>query len=142
MFFKLKKRHLLPIRSCGKLSDFFWVLTMRSVLIFQFSILILFLFQNCSYTEIKKTSPEINIVKNGENFMIILPENHSEQLMWKLDDKHNKNCIEYINSVFHGNEKGVYYNFKALQKGQDTLHFALYKYNDVTKILSYIVKVN
>lgn len=116
--------------------------TKYSILNTLISLAILFLFQNCSYTEIKKPSPEINEIKQGENFMIILPENHNEQLMWKLDDKHNKNCIDYINSVFHGNEKGVYYNFQAIKNGQDTLNFALYKYNDVTKIISYIVKVN
>ena len=103
--------------------------------------LLIILFQNCSYQEVKNPSPSINTIKQGEKFMIVLPEDHSQNVIWKIDDKHNKKCIDYINSVFHGNENGVYYNFEALQKGQDTLNFALYKYNDVTKYASYIVKV-
>lgn len=114
----------------------------ESVLLIALSLsLILIFFQNCSYQEVKNPSPTINTIKQGEKFMIVLPEDHSQNMMWKIDDKHNKKCIDYINSVFHGNEKGVYYNFEALQKGQDTLNFALYNYNDVKKYASYIVKV-
>ena len=106
-----------------------------------FLYLLLILLSSCSYTEVGKPLPEINSVKNGEKFFINLPENHAESFMWKLSDDYNKNLIEQVNAVWHGNEKGVDYHFKAKQSGQDTLNFTLYKYNEVSKYLSFVVKV-
>ncbi len=105
------------------------------------SYLILILLTSCSYTEVSKSLPAINTVKSGEKFFINLPENHAESFMWKLNDDYDKNLVEHINAVWHGNEKGVDYHFKAKQKGLDTLNFTRYKYNEVSKFTSYIIKV-
>jgi predicted secreted protein len=101
---------------------------------------IFMLTQACSPVEVKHPSPAINIVKKGEKFRIILPENHSESFMWKLD-QNKKNAVDYLNAVWHGDEKGIYYHFEAMRPGQDTLNFALYKFNEVNRYTSYIVKV-
>ena len=91
--------------------------------------------------EVKKEAPEVNLVKKGDKFYINLPEDHSQQFMWRINDHHNKKCIDHMNSVWHGNEKGVNYNFEALAPGTDTLNFKQFKYNDEVKFVSFIVKV-
>lgn len=102
----------------------------------------LVLFSSCtSRIEINQPSPAINKIKSGEKFFINLPENHAEYFTWRLSDDHNKNLIEDINSVWHGNEKGVIYHFTAKKPGVDTLKFTQYKYNEVSKNTSFIVKV-
>lgn len=102
---------------------------------------LLFVLQACSYQNLEKEFPEINEINSGKKFTIILPEKHSENFVWKLSDDRDKHLIEYIGAVWHGNEKGVYYNFKALTGGTDTLHFTQLQLQDTTKTASYIVKV-
>lgn len=96
---------------------------------------------NSISVEVKKEAPAANHVKKGEKFFINLPEDHSEFFLWRMDDKHNKACVDYMSSVWHGNEKGVNYNFEALTAGTDTLNFKQFKYNDEVKFVSFIVVV-
>lgn len=102
---------------------------------------LLFVLQACSYQTIEQESPNVNDIKAGEKFTIILPENHSENFIWKLNEQHNTSVIEYVNAVWHGNEKGIYYNFKALKTGSDTLRLTQLKLKDTTRTAVYIVKV-
>lgn len=102
---------------------------------------LLFILQACSYTTLDKPAPAINEIKTGEKFTIILPENHKEFFMWKFNEQHNTSVIEYIGAVWHGNEKGVYYNFKALKSGLDTLHLTQLKLKDTTRKETFIIKV-
>lgn len=102
---------------------------------------LLFTLQACSYQTVEKEFPAVNEIKSGEKFTIILPENHTKNYIWKISDNRNKSLIDYLGAVWHGNEKGVYYNFKALNSGTDTLHFTQLQMQDTTKTASYIVKV-
>jgi predicted secreted protein len=106
-------------------------------------IAILFLFfVSCSYHTIDKVAPAVNEVKKGEKFTIILPENHVENFYWKLKDEHDQTILDYMGSVWHGNEKGVYYNFSAKRSGIDTLKLTQYKMQDSVKSAIYIVRVS
>lgn len=44
--------------------------------------------------------------------------------------------------VWHGNEKGVYYNFEALNQGTDTLFFTQMKMKEATGTAVYYIRVN
>jgi len=43
--------------------------------------------------------------------------------------------------VFRGNEKGVDFNFTALEKGKASVNFALIKYNDTTEVKQFVIDV-
>ena len=104
--------------------------------------LLLILFTSCSSSiEVGKTPPGLNTLKVGQNFFINLPEKHSESFIWKLNENFDKNLIEHVNAVWHGNEKGVDYHFVAEKTGQDTLYFTLYKFNEVSRFTSFIIKI-
>jgi predicted secreted protein len=96
---------------------------------------------SCSHQKVEKEAPEINEIKAGEKFTIMLPENHLENYYWKLSGNHDKTIIDYINAAWHGNEKGVYYHFTALRSGTDTLRLTQYKMQDSVKTVVYILKV-
>lgn len=108
---------------------------------------LLLILQSCSNKAIDKEAPAINEVKAGEKFLIILPENHDEGLLWKLSDKHNNSVAENMGAVWHGNEKGIYFRFVAGKTGTDTLSFTQYKTDTVTKerdsvkSATYIIKI-
>lgn len=95
----------------------------------------------CSYQEIKNEAPTTNDVKSGEKFRITLPENHTTGYMWQLNNNFDNKVLDYYGSVFHGNEKGVDFNFKTLNKGKTTLNFALIKYRDTSATKQFIVDV-
>lgn len=105
------------------------------------ALFLLFVLQACAYPNLEKEFPGINEIKAGEKFTIILPENHAENFIWKISDNRDKSLIDYLGAVWHGNEKGVYYNFTALKPGIDTLHFTQLKMQDTTKTANYIVKI-
>lgn len=98
-------------------------------------------FSSCSYHQIDKEAPAINVVKTGQKFRINLPENHTSGYTWQLSKPEGFDHVSYINSVWHGNEKGVDYNFEAMSKGKNTLHFSLIKYNDTSAVKQFIVEV-
>lgn len=102
---------------------------------------LLFILQACTPNTINSEAPGVNEVKTGEKFTIILPENHQENYIWKLSEHRNKSVIDYFSAVWHGNEKGVYYNFVAVKPGMDTLHFTQFKMQDTVKNSTYIIHV-
>lgn len=101
----------------------------------------------CNPNVLDKEAPAINEIKSGEKFTIILPENHDEKLLWKLSDNHNKSVIDNMGAVWHGNDKGVYFRFTAVNSGTDTLFFTQFKTQEITmerdsvKSVKYIIKV-
>lgn len=109
--------------------------------------LFILLISSCSHKTADKEAPAINEIKTGEKFDIILPENHDEGFLWKLNNNHSKSILDNMGAVWHGNDKGVYFRFKAENTGTDTLRFTLYKTQAVTKdhdsikTAIYIVKV-
>jgi len=103
-------------------------------------IFLAFLMTSCMQ-QVNKPSPEINTVKKGSTFYINLPENHTTGYLWQLSPKFDNQILDYINSVFHGNEKGVHFNFEAVASGKTRLDFTLIKYRDTTEVQSFIIEV-
>jgi predicted secreted protein len=99
-------------------------------------------FSNCSLPQITKESPQINSVKLHSKFCVILPEDHSTGYLWQLNSDYDKHLISSINQVWHGNKKGIYFNFEALSAGQNTLTFISRKYTDTSDIKRFIVKID
>ncbi len=103
---------------------------------------IFLLLSSCSQKKVDKSFPQVNTFKMGEKFIVNLPENHSDGEAWKFDeDHHNANILETGNAIWHGNEKGIYFNFTALKPGMDTLSFALNTYNKSSKFSRFVVEV-
>jgi predicted secreted protein len=99
------------------------------------------LLAGCRWQEVKNESPAINEIKKGGKFRITLPEDHTKGYTWVLNDDFDKNVIVHWNSVWHGNEKGIDFNFKALDQGKTTLHFFLRKHTDTTSYKIFNVKI-
>jgi predicted secreted protein len=117
------------------------VLSIKNTLKFTFLVVITAFLSKCGYPEIKKEAPEVNQLKKGEKFTIILPEDHRTGYIWQLTPGFDEELVENTNVVWHGNEKGVYYNFKTLQKGQATLHFVNRKYTDTLNAKTFIITI-
>jgi predicted secreted protein len=100
------------------------------------------LFFSCSTNFIKKEAPQVNEVSLGSDFTINLPENHNDGYTWQMSDIGQSHLIEIKTVVWHGNEKGIYFNFKALNKGQLELRFIKRKYVDTAFVKCFIVKIN
>ncbi len=96
----------------------------------------------CGVTEINHPYPEVNEIKTGSKFCIILPENHRDGYTWQLQKGHNPSVVEHVNEVWHGNEKGIYFNFKAVSVGQTTLSLLRRKYTDTADIKQFVVKIS
>ena len=96
---------------------------------------------------LEKEAPVVNEIKVGKQFTIILPENHDERFLWKLNDNYNKSITDNMGAVWHGNAKGIYFRFIALKSGTDTLCFTQFKTQEITKerdsikTAVYIIKV-
>lgn len=100
------------------------------------------LFCSCNdYRTINLPQPQTNEVAMNENFRIILPEDHTKGHVWQLSKNFENNITEYVNSVWHGNEKGVYFNFKGMSAGKTELRFDLIKYRDTLDTKTYLIEV-
>ena len=99
-------------------------------------------FLSCSLKQIKSESPEINNIILNDKYKINLPEEHSSGYLWQLSENYDKNIIDNLNTVWHGNEKGVDFNFNTLAIGQTTLNFVLRKHNDTTEIKHFVVNIS
>ncbi|MES2513303.1 MAG: protease inhibitor I42 family protein [Bacteroidota bacterium] len=102
---------------------------------------ILFFLYSCSYQRADKVAPLINDISKGDKFRITLPENHITGYMWQINNEFDNNVLDYYGSVFRGNEKGVDFNFTALEKGKATVTFALIKYRDTSEVKQFIIDV-
>ena len=91
--------------------------------------------------EIKKESPETNEIEADSKFKIILPEDHTKGATWQIQQNYDPQVIQQINEVWHGNEKGIYFNLRALAAGQTTLTFISRKYTDTLDIKHFIIKI-
>jgi predicted secreted protein len=96
---------------------------------------------SCAYKQANLEAPSVNDLELNQKFRITLPENHTNGFMWQLNNNFDDKIIDYYGSVFHGNEKGVDFNFKSLQKGKTTLNFALIKYRDTSTVKQFIIEV-
>ena len=98
-------------------------------------------FSACSPPQITRELPQINEIVKGSKFVVILPEDHTKGYSWLLKNEYNKNAVSHDNTVWHGNDKGVYFHFQAHQEGLDTLIFICRKYRDTLDTKTYIVKI-
>lgn len=105
-------------------------------------ILFLFLFSSCNSIEISKEKPEINQVKNRSEFKIILQENHEDGSSWHLHHNYDEKMLSFVNAVWHGKDKGVYFHFKALSAGQTELIFIKRRYSDTTEVKTFVVNIS
>jgi predicted secreted protein len=97
--------------------------------------------QSCSLKEVNKNLPDINQVLVNEKFRINLPENHNDGFTWNLQDSFNKEILTNSNTVWHGNRKGVDFNFHALAAGQTTLTFVKRRYTDTADFKQFVVQI-
>lgn len=103
--------------------------------------MILLLLAGCSLPKLEKEAPKINEVKNRAKFRINLPENHTTGYLWQLSPDFDRNVIENLGPVWHGNEKGIDFNLKTSAVGQTTLNFVLRKYTDTLDVKNFIIKI-
>lgn len=106
-----------------------------------FTFLVLLVLSSCSYQQATKEAPSENSIQIGEKFRITLPENHTTGYMWQINSNYDSKVLDYYGSVFRGNEKGVDFNFRTLEKGKATLNFALIKYRDTSAVKQFIIDV-
>ena len=114
---------------------------MRNLIRFLTLSLFTLILSSCRLPEIKDETPAVNGLKTETKFRVNLPEDHRTGYTWHLNDEYNKNLIERLNEVWHGNEKGLDYNFKTHASGQTTLTFVQRKFKDTLDIKMYIVKI-
>jgi predicted secreted protein len=95
----------------------------------------------CGFPQVSKEAPETNELPPNSKFTIILPENHTTGYIWQLSQNYNDQVVRQINEVWHGNEKGIYFNLQTLSAGQTTLNFVLRKYTDTSEVKSFIIKI-
>ncbi len=108
------------------------------------TILLIFLMlsvDSCRPLAIKEEAPAINELSIGSTFRINLPENHQSGYGWQLNNDYNKTVVQALNAVWHGNKKGIDFNFKAMAPGSATLVLTNRKYIDTAGVKVFIVKV-
>lgn len=101
-----------------------------------------FLLVGCTYQEASKVAPAENSFGIGEKFRICLPENHKTGYVWQINNSFDSKIIDYYGSIFRGKDKGVDFNFKALENGKTTIKFALIYYKDTAEVKQFIIDVN
>lgn len=85
--------------------------------------------------------PLVNKVPLNTKFNIPLPENHTTGYLWQLRNMNDLGSVDYMNSVWHGNEKGVVFNFESKAKGSVELEFDLIKYKDTLETKKFWIEV-
>lgn len=97
---------------------------------------------SCFHTEpVNQTAPYVNTMPVNSNFNIQLPENHTTGYIWQLSNAYNTETVEYVNAVWHGNEKGIVFNFEGKNKGKTELLFRLIKYQDTAEVKTFVIEV-
>jgi len=103
---------------------------------------LLFVLFSCTKSQtITEPSPFVNSIPLNGKFNINLPEDHNTGYMWQLGNTYDGKVVDYMNSVWHGNEKGVVFNFEGKAKGTTELELKLIKYHDTLEIKKFSVEV-
>ena len=98
-------------------------------------------FNSCSNAIVIKDPAGLAVVNTGDDFIINLPENHSKGNLWTLKEDSLKDEVNFLNAVWHGNEKGIYFHFKAVKNGMSKITFFERHFADTTSVKSFIVKI-
>jgi hypothetical protein len=96
---------------------------------------------SCGTKETLKESPHVNVINSGQEMLIILPENHEQGATWNIAEGHNSLVVRVVNSVWHGNEKGIYFHLKALQPGEDSLILVKRFFTDTIDLKRFNIRV-
>lgn len=104
-----------------------------------FSITVL---SSCGKTTVLKESPAVNLLKANESFRVVLPEDHTKGYTWVLDNAYDASVCKHENTVWHGPDKGVYFEFKALKTGTLNLKFLSRMYTDTADIKVFSIKIH
>ena len=96
---------------------------------------------SCENRKIHKEAPEFNEIVKNQKFVINLPEDHRQGATWNLSGGTESGVVERISDVWHGNEKGIYFNLKTLSVGETTLHFVKRMHTDTIDTKHFIIKV-
>ena len=96
---------------------------------------------SCTKTIDGSITEDLKIV-NGTTFRVNFKENHKDGFTWQLEEGYDKSIIQYKNSVWEGNENGVYFYFQALKPGTTQISFIERKYDSVRKTIksTFIIK--
>lgn len=92
-------------------------------------------------TPVSQPAPIVNALPPHTPFHINLPEDHASGYLWQLDKSFDPTAAEYVNSVWHGNEKGVIFNFESGDHGKTSLTFHSIKYKDTTETKVFLIDV-
>ena len=106
-----------------------------------FLLLLVLVFLSCHRSKQLKEAPAVNALFVKDAFTVILPEDHRNGYTWVLDPNFDENICSHINTVWHGNDKGVYFEFKALKPGESSLKFLSRKYTDTLDIKTFSLKI-
>ena len=99
------------------------------------------LLYSCAPELIKEEAPLTNEIKAGKKFRINLKEDHKAGETWKLKDDIDQDCIEHLNTVWHGSEKGIDVNFLATHEGKTTIELFLIRQKDTVAVKQFIVDI-
>src|SRR5690606_31183745 len=111
---------------------------MRTLLIFSS---ILLIFNACSYNALREPAPFVHVLGTGEKFRINLPENHIRDEWWTLETEYDKHVVKSLGPAWHGNEKGIDFNFVAGKPGTTALRFTKRKLKEITDTAVFFVKI-
>lgn len=101
----------------------------------------LIFFISCRNQTIITDHSKVQEIQLGEDFNVVLPEDHRKGYTWVLNDEFDKTTLEHTSTVWHGNEKGIYFGFKALKQGTCILNFASRMYRDTSDFKSFTFKI-
>lgn len=100
------------------------------------------LFYSCGLQEVKEAEPVLNPVKKNQSFFIALQEDHSKGETWQMVKDVNTAAFENLGSNWHGPEKGVRFNLKALKSGIYELSFEKTKMVELVEMRTFIILVD
>lgn len=95
----------------------------------------------CRYKELDGPEPIVNLVQHNERFSVNLPESHTKKEMWTVRAGYDTAIVKRLNEVWHGDEKGVDFNFRAVKTGTTKLTFIKRVYQDTVETVNYLVKI-
>jgi predicted secreted protein len=79
-------------------------------------------------------------VKFNKKFRINLPEDHRSGYTWQLND-YDHALLTHMNTVWEGNDNGVYFYFETIKSGLVVLNFTSRKHDDVNSIKEFSIKI-
>lgn len=98
------------------------------------------LFSSCAPQTIGYNDAQPAVVKLNEKFRINLPEDHRTGYTWQLNE-HDKEMLDHFNTVWEGNDNGVYFYFIAVKPGLTKLNFTSRKFTEINLIKEITVKI-